>query len=399
VDSRDAMLAADMLRFDGANQNELWDTFASRGLGKSAESPAIDEDENGDRTDLDASPGYDSPLRSDEAVVTFTAPEGVTDMEVFTGVYEARATPTADTVADTPAGDKASFVPGEYQFIARADGFGAQRFTATLAAGEIRTLEVPFRRNLASLASGATITGDGVNLEKLIDDTEETNWASLESEGTASEGKQEGAQVEGRQVTVDLAGDEAVDVREIQVSAALRGRLNETEEGDSPPDNGSQNRFSALRSFDVFTCDASTGADCGQAESFTQVFSSADDAFPGKRPRPKVPDFIVRPFDVTDSKATHLRLVVRDNQCTGGPDFQGETNPDDDPNFTPDCDTEDADTIDRAVLSPPFDQVRAAELQVFETASTPPAGGKLKGKGRGDLQRAPAGPGAAGQPR
>jgi hypothetical protein len=372
VDSRDAMLAADLLRFDGANQDELWNAFAKRGLGQSANSAPIVDDEDGNRTDLDAIPAYDSPRRGDEAQVTFVGPDGATNMEVFTGVYEARSTPIADTDPATgAAADTASFVPGTYDFVARADGFGMQRFSLTLGANQTRRIEVPLRRNAASGANGAAITGDGVNLESLIDDTEETNWASRESEGTASEGKGEGAQVEGRQVTVDLAGDAPVDVREIQVSAALRGAITETESGDTPPDPGSQSRFSALRSFDVFTCDASR-ADCANAESFTQVFSSADDAFPGKRPRPKVPDFILRPFDVTDSKATHVKLVVRDNQCTGGPDFQGETNPDSDPNFNPDCDTENANTIDRAVLRPPFEQVRAAELQVFSGPAPAP---------------------------
>src|SRR6266498_1543240 len=36
VDARDAMLAADQLRFGGANQATLWNAFASRGLGEDA---------------------------------------------------------------------------------------------------------------------------------------------------------------------------------------------------------------------------------------------------------------------------------------------------------------------------------------------------------------------------
>jgi extracellular elastinolytic metalloproteinase len=66
VDSRDAMLAADMMRFDGANQNELWDVFAKRGLGASAQSKQIAQGviEDPPRIDLDPLPGYDSPLRA-----------------------------------------------------------------------------------------------------------------------------------------------------------------------------------------------------------------------------------------------------------------------------------------------------------------------------------------------
>jgi extracellular elastinolytic metalloproteinase len=351
LDSRDAMLAADRMRFGGANQDELWDAFARRGMGGTAST-------TGPR-DLDAVPGFDSPRRTDEARVSFVAPESAQKVQVFVGQYEARSTPAADTDLDTALDEQVDLVPGSYEFFARADGFGHVRWTETFAADENRTVVVPLRRNLASLHSGAKISGDGVNLEDLIDDTEATNWASLDGKGTASEGKPEGAQVEGRQVTVDLAGDAPHQVSEIQVSAVLRGALRDKEE-----DGGSQSRFSALRSFDVLTCDASTGADCSKPESFTKVFSSTEDAFPSRRPRPKVSDLLLRPFDVQDSSATHVRLVVRDNQCTGGPDFQGETNPDSDPAFNPDCDSM-AGSPDRAVLRPPFDQVRAAELQVL----------------------------------
>jgi extracellular elastinolytic metalloproteinase len=368
IDSRDAMLAADRMRFGGANQAELWDAFAQRGLGESASS-------DGPR-DLDAIPGFDSPLRTDEARVTFTAPEGAQDVQVFVGQHEARSTPAADTASGTPIDEVVELVPGTYELYGRADGFGHVRWTETFAAGEEGTVEVPLRRNLASKHSGATATGDGVNLEDLIDDTEGTNWASLDGRGTASEGKPEGAQVEGRQVTVDLAGDAPHQVGEIQVSAVLRGARNDREQ-----DGRSQSRFSALRSFDVFTCDASTGADCTTDAGYTKVFSSADDAFPSRRPRPKVSDLLLKAFDVQDSSATHVRLVVRDNQCTGGPDFQGETNPDADPAFNPDCDTE-AFSPDRAVLNPPSDQVRAAELQVFAVpVSTSPQDRERPGRG------------------
>jgi hypothetical protein len=410
VDSRDAMLAADMMRFDGANQDELWNAFAKRGLGAGADSLAAGADPNEDfvRDDLDAKPAFDSPRRGDEALVTFRAPQGVRDMEVYVGTYEPRAVAVADTIGATPLGDSTSLVPGTYSLIARAPGFGAQRFPLTVGAGQSRAVEVPLRRNHASGANGAVATGDGVNLARLIDDTEETNWASLESDGTASEGKGEGAQVEGRQVTVDLEGDAPVTVTDVQVSAVLNGGCEADtitgecpEEEDSPrnEDPGTQNRFSALRSFDILTCNAAAGADCGRAESFTRVFASADDAFPSLRPRPKVKDLSLRPFDVTDSRATHVRMVVRDSQCTGGPDFQGERNEDNDPAFNPDCDTE-ASSPDREVLSPPKDVVRAAELQVFATPVAPPreAGpGAVVPEARTITDACPTGPG--GVPR
>jgi hypothetical protein len=375
VDSRDAMLAADVLRFGGANQNELWDAFAKRGLGLGATSffAGADNDDDDLRDDLEARPGFDSPLRNDEALITFRAPAGVTDMQVFVGQHEARATPVADTIGATTLGDTASFVGGTFEVIAQAKGFGAQRFRLTTAPGQKRAVELPLRRNLASGNAGAEATGDGVNLQRLIDDTEETNWASR-TPTPATAGKGEGQQVEGRQVTVDLAGDAPVNVTEVHMSAVLNGGCSadlitgqcpDDQEGDLPSeDPGAQNRFSALRSFDILTCSAG----CDDPANFKPVFESRDDAFPARRPRPKVSDLTLRPFDVRDSMATHVRMVVRDNQCTGAPDYQAETNPDNDPAFNPDCDTN-VTTPDRAALNPPRQIVRAAELQVFSGAA------------------------------
>ncbi|HEX8780781.1 MAG TPA: hypothetical protein VF728_06395, partial [Nocardioides sp.] len=302
----------------------------------------------------------------DEATITFAAAgDGAgAAMEVFTGVYEARISPTADTDPETATADKVSFVPGTYEFVARADGYGAVRFTETFAPGETRTVSVPLRTNLASTHNGATATGDGINLGALIDDTEETNWASLTAEGTASAGKGEGQQVQGRQVTVKLA-DTPVAVSDVQVSAALRPTDAEN------PDAGSQSRFSALRSFEILACDATVnGNTCTDDEAeFDVIYRSGADAFPGVRPRPTAPDLALRAFDVNDVTATHIRLRVRDNQCTGGPAYSGEMNQVNDPVFSnPDCDSLES-TPDRAVLSPPYDMVRAAELQVFGPAA------------------------------
>ena len=42
VDARDAMLAADLIRFGGANQDLLWNAFATRGLGEDAASNGVE---------------------------------------------------------------------------------------------------------------------------------------------------------------------------------------------------------------------------------------------------------------------------------------------------------------------------------------------------------------------
>jgi extracellular elastinolytic metalloproteinase len=205
-------------------------------------------------------------------------------------------------------------------------------------AGQLRDLAVSMPLNLASSANGATATGDGINLGALIDDTELTNWASL------------GSPIAGKQVTVRLdPSRRAQTFDRIQVSAMLRHRL----PADPGGDTAGQNRFSALRQFELLACEARGAVDCTQAAQFTSVFTSPADAFPSVVPRPRAPDLLVRSFAVPTTRATHVRLRVLTNQCTGTPAYQGDQ--DDDPLNVTDCD--DGSTQD--------ENVRAAELQVF----------------------------------
>ncbi|MDQ4029930.1 MAG: hypothetical protein M3168_02700 [Actinomycetota bacterium] len=75
-------------------------------------------------------------------------------------------------------------------------------------------------------------------------------------------------------------------------------------------------------------------------------------------PRPRAPELIARSFDVPRTKATHVRLRVVANQCTGAPAYQGEQ--DADPANPTDCDSA---TVNGT-------RVRAAELQVFARCAT-----------------------------
>jgi hypothetical protein len=189
--------------------------------------------------------------------------------------------------------------------------------------------------NLASSAAGATASGDGINLARLVDDDEATNWASI------------GSPVAGKQVTVDLTGDAPHEVDRVQVSAMLRPPVT----GD--PDAGAQGRVSALRQFRVLACTATGSVDCADAADFSPVFTSPADAFPSVAPRPRAPELILRTFDIPDTMATHLRLEVVTNQCTGTPDYAGEQ--DADPRANTDCRTASSQAL----------VVRAAEFQAF----------------------------------
>ncbi len=330
VDSRDALLAADMIRFGGANQDLLWNAFAKRGLGEGAAS-------NG-AGDSNPTPSFASP-HADEGTVTFAPVDGtgaaVPGARLFVGDYQARARAVADTDPATPLGNTVQLVPGTYDLLATAAGRGHVRVGPVDVSAGATTLTVEMPMNLASSAAGATASGDGINLPRLIDDDEATNWASLT-----------GA-VAGKQVTVNLAGDAAHRVDRVQVSAMLRPPLT----GD--PDTGTQGRVSALRQFRVLACATTGSVDCADAADFSPVFTSPADAFPSVAPRPRAPELIVRTFDIPDTRATHLRLEVLTNQCTGAPDYAGEQ--DADPRADTDCTT----------ASPQARIVRAAEFQAF----------------------------------
>jgi hypothetical protein len=235
--------------------------------------------------------------------------------------------------------------------VATAPGYGHLRFRKTLYKGEESTIELRFAANHASANKGATATGDtsgatpaaqAAQLRNLIDDAEASNWTTA---GTVT-GDQ--LSVDGKKVTIDLAGTDPVNVKNVNVSALV---------------SSGQNRFTALRQFELWACNDGGSsalhhdgpkADCTQDSGYRKVYTAPANAFPGDAPRPVSPTMLLRNFDIPNTKATHLRLVVKTNQCTGGPDFQGEQ--DADPINPTDCDT-------NATAATQF--VRAAEFQAF----------------------------------
>jgi hypothetical protein len=129
-------------------------------------------------------------------------------------------------------------------------------------------------------------------------------------------------------------------------------------EGDA--DAGPQNRFSALRRFEILACTAGRSGDCSDAAQFKVVYRSRPDAFPAVAPRPRAPDLITRSFDIPRTQATHVQLRVLENQCTGTPAYRGDR--DDDPRHDTDCVTGSAAVVGVSQ----GEVIRAAELQVFE---------------------------------
>ena len=376
VDARNAILAADQARFGGADQAEIWAAFARRGLGRFASQTNGSGRAAGVESDTDPLPDFEAPGQPN-ANVTFAAQSTETGnpavkARIYVGHYEARVSPIADTDPATNApttasannlDDTAAFAPGTYEFIATAPGYGAVRFRKTFKANNNPTITLRFAPNFASTTQGAQATGDAAPftnpagtvvqpaptvLKNLIDDSEATDWQAAATQGA------DGAwTVDGRQATIDLAGSRPQTIRHVQVSALLGPVFDPNTRADV-----SQNRFTALRQFEIWTCN-DQAADCSQDDSYQRAYASASDAFPADAPRPVAPMLLLRNFTFSPVKATHLRIVARNSQCTGGPAYQGEQ--DADPNNATDCNSAGPATTRF---------VRVAEVQAFGANSS-----------------------------
>jgi hypothetical protein len=361
-------------------------------MGKDASSTNTDEN-----TDNDPTPSFESPLHGSN-VVTFdvTTREGgntaIAKARIYVGHFEAGVSPIADTdpaTAGANLDETAGFVEGVYEMTVHAPGYGHVRFQLDLKGGGARTIHIRMPTNYASKAQGASASGDvnlqnacfgpptipapectretdadrQASLDALIDDTESTMWERMEAVDAAP-GANGPVDVDGTTVTVDLAGTGAVRVNRVQVSSMLKPFIRELEVA-GPDVLFGPNRFTALRAFDIAACNAASGADCSSDSGYVPVYSSPADAFPSGPPRPVSPEMLIRSFDIPETSATHLRLIVRSTQCTGEPAFQGDQ---DSAPANPDCDA----VAQRANL-PAFVAgtnkagVRAAEFQAFTT--------------------------------
>jgi extracellular elastinolytic metalloproteinase len=337
LDARDAMLAADKMRFGGRDLKVMWQAFARRGMGKGASTPTADSG--------DTKPSFESAKGKNVKVKFQTEGSG----KLYVGAYEARATPVADTNKLSRLKDRTAFTPGRYKILFVSAKRGFKRFTLDVkpprgTTGKAVVVKVRAAKNLAARASGArviTSTAGSRNAGSLIDGTEATNW------GGVTDGNVDATRPS---VSVDLAGKRKVTVRRVQVSAMLTP----APAADEPiplvedPDSGS--RFTALRRFAIEVC---TKRCTTSAAKWRRVFVSEANAFPAIAPRPVAPNLIMRSFKIKESAARAVRLVVLENQCTGGPAYAGER--DNDPTNDTDCKA----ASDRGTI------VHASELQVF----------------------------------
>ncbi|MFA6299109.1 MAG: M36 family metallopeptidase [Nocardioides sp.] len=330
LDARDAMLAADRMRFKGVNQKVMWDAFARRGMGKGASTPNADSGQ--------PKPSFSSPKSRNGTVEFVSSSAG----KLYVGDYEARVTPVGDTKKKTKLDNVVSMAPGRYRMLFVSPTRGFTRFTLKVTPGK-SSYRIKDRLNLAARASGAKVIGSTAgsrNPGSLIDGTELTNW------GGVTEGNVDATRPF---VTVDLAG-KVHTVRRVQVSAYLNPAPASPTDVPLAADPDSGSRFTALRRFALEAC----VKNCTKATAkWKRFYVSSADAFPSKRPRPVAPTLNLRSFKVKPTNAAAIRLVVLENQCTGFAGYAGEL--DNDPINDTDCKS----ASDRGTI------VHAAELQVF----------------------------------
>ncbi|MFI5493886.1 M36 family metallopeptidase [Actinoplanes sp. NPDC051859] len=322
LDMRDNMITADALRFNGANADLLWNTFATRGMGAGAASGP---------SDADPVPSFASPYVENSEVSFKALGEAAgKPVRLYIGDFDNGSVPVADTDPTTALPETVTLAPGTYKFLAIGAGFGHKRFTQTVYAGVTAQVGVVMPTNLASASSGATITGDGSAPSRLIDDAEATAW-------TATGG------AVGRQVTVDLPTDAAKLVSRVQLSAY--------------PGAGAatSTMYSTVRQFEILTCNAAAGADCASDAGYRVTYTSPANAFDTGQFRPKVPNLVLKSFNVRPTPATHVKLRVLSNQCIANPLYAGEQ--ENDPRSVTDC----------ATASPAAGNAVAAEFQVFSS--------------------------------
>ena len=238
-------------------------------------------------------PSFESPTATEATLIFEPVSDGgaAAGARLFVGRYEARTTPVADTDPATSLDASLELVAGTYELLAQAPGYGMKRLSVELKPGMVKHLQVEMRANLASAATGATATGDGINLGKLIDDTEATNWASL------------GSAVAGKQVTVRLDPSKPWhQVARVQVSAELRTRL--------PDDPGTPRRRAVLGVAPVpgpdLPGEGGRGLHAGLA--LQRAVHERGRRLPSVAPRPRVPELLMKSFTVPKTKATYVRL-------------------------------------------------------------------------------------------
>ena len=307
VDARDRMLAADLLRFGGANQDLLWNAFAVRGLGDRARRSATSADsQSGAELRLAVLAQRDAALLPDRR-----------------GRSSRRRREALRRRLHGPFARRGRHRPGD-----TAHRHGAHRPGRAVVHRDGTRLR-PHRgdaRPPSRTRPGTSRCGCGPTSRAPLRERRSRVRAPTSPSSSTTTRRRPAPRSTPRRPrrrpSPSTSPEAARSCRRVQVSALPGARR--------------RRRFQALRQFQVLACDAKGRVDCSRDADYRPVFTSPADAFPAGVPRPTAPSLNMRSFDVPQVNATHLRFVVLANQCEGGPRYQGEQ--DEDPANATDCD-------------------------------------------------------------
>ena len=249
LDARDAFLAADVMRFDGANQAVIWN-----GLRQARHGPER-RARHRPRT-TSPTPDYTSPLAQrgharDRRAGLDEPGRPPVKGKLYVGQYEARVTPIADTDPATPLGRQVELVPGTLRLRVPGRRLRPRALHRRPSApARPSTGCSTCRRNLASATNGAMV--DGASAGSLNTELAASTTPRRPT-GPASTRPASASTRSNPFVNVDLAGAAEQLVRSVQVSALLRpGRRDDR----TPTRTRVGSRFTALRQFAIETCTA-----------------------------------------------------------------------------------------------------------------------------------------------
>ena len=293
LDARDAMLAADRMRFGGANQTELWARVrparhrrAARSTQRRRQRPPADPglrvaarhrrdgDVHGDAAD-GPTPNAAGPVERDGLRRRLRGAR-----------LAGRRHRSGDRPARANLDDVATFAPGTYEFVAdgarlrpRALHADVRRRPAQTSRSASRSTSRPGERGAPAASQRAAADAEPDDQCGLIDDTEASAWKAVGDPLTPAERRR------ARRRSTWPAG------ADVQPRPGQRGRRSRGRRG---------RQVHRLRQFEIWTCSANCEiAGVVNDAAFVQaVHESAADAFPGDPPWPVVPQAQIRSFTI-----------------------------------------------------------------------------------------------------
>ena len=308
LEARDAYLAADRMRFGGANQAEPWTAFARRGFGENAASPAT---KDGD----DALHRHRQPGSGPELRVAAAQRRGHASPSRPSTSRATRSSASCSSATTRPTSRRS---PTPTRRRPRARPSARPRASTPSSPGRTAAARQKFTRNVAAAAPSTSASRCRPTTPRRptaprSPATANPALADRRHRGVQLGRRDRAPNVEG--ATGDGQARRRALVSRVQVSALLRA-VDEGDDQDDPATRTASPRCASSRS-------RPARAPAPTTATSTRIYTSPDDAFPGGVPRPLAPDMILRDFDVPDTRATHVRLVVLTNQCTGNADLQG----------------------------------------------------------------------------